>query len=166
MTPTMIVTQIVAMAENRVIGAQGKLPWHLSEDLRFFKQTTLGHAMIVGRKTFDSFGRPLPGRLNVVITRTPQVGSELVVHASSLEDALRICAERRGRWGDEVFVAGGGEIYRTALPRTDRIWLTRVLHPVVGDVTYPELPPEFAAVETQSFAEPFPYTRTLYRRAP
>lgn len=162
----MIVTQIVAMAENRVIGADGDLPWRLSEDLKFFKATTSGHALIMGRKTYDSIGRPLPGRLNIVVTRSPRPDAEGLVHVTSLDEAFAVAAREAGRWGEEVFVAGGGEIYRAALPRTDKIWLTHVLHAVRGDTTYPEMPPEFSPGETQAFSEPFPYTRTLYQRAP
>lgn len=161
----LIITQIAAMAQNRVIGAQGALPWHLSEDLRFFKQTTLGHAMIVGRKTFDSFGgKALPGRLNIVVTRTPGVDSELVRFVTSLEAAFALCLNERARWGDEVFVAGGGEIYRAAMAATDRIWLTQVRRDVDGDTTFPDIPADFVAECTTEFREPFAYARTLYVR--
>jgi dihydrofolate reductase len=162
----MMVTQIVAMAQNRVIGAAGALPWHLPEDLKFFKKMTLGRCMVVGRKTFASFGgKPLPGRLNVVVSRSPgTVAHELVRYVGSLEEAIRLAESLRGTFGDELIIAGGGEIYRQAMPSTRTIWLTEVLQTVAGDVTYPEIPPDFAARESESFAEPFAYRRTRYVR--
>ena len=165
MTGVPLVTQIVAMAENGVIGVAGALPWHLPEDLKFFKAMTLGRPMIVGRKTFDSFGgRPLPGRLNVVVTRSPLAASGLVAYVDSLDAAFALCARECETWGDEVVVAGGGEIYRAAMPRTDRIWVTVIHKTVKGDTLFPGIPADFVPTETAAFAEPFAYTRTLYVR--
>lgn len=160
---------IVAMARNRVIGTGNALPWHLSEDLKFFKRTTSGHPIVVGRKTFASFGRPLPGRLNVVITRDPKAfaaeAKEDVVFVASLGDALALCAARREKWGDEVFIAGGGEIYRAALPLLSKIYLTTIDADYEGDVSFPELPAgAFAATEEQHFTEPMAYSRALLLR--
>jgi dihydrofolate reductase len=129
---------IVAAAENGVIGRRGKLPWHLGNDLRRFKQLTMGHTIVMGRRTWESIGRPLPGRKTIVVSRQPQyrVEGEGVTVAPSLDDALRI-AEAAGE--NEVFIVGGAEIYRQALPRADRIYLTCVMAQVAieGDTYFP-----------------------------
>ena len=127
---------IAAMSENGVIGREGEIPWHLSADLRRFKRLTMGHTIIMGRKTFDSIGRPLPGRRSVVISHNTDIrlaaeGVEVVASwAAALE---KVAAE------SEFFVIGGGEIYRLALMQADRIYLTRVAAEVSGDVTFPEI---------------------------
>ena len=129
-----LVSAIVAAAENNAIGKDNQLLWHLPNDLRFFKRTTSGHTVIMGRKTYESVGRPLPNRRNVVITRQPDyaiAGAE-VFH--SLDDALDSCTD-----GTEVFVVGGAEIYQRALPVVDRIYLTRVHAAIPGDSFFPEL---------------------------
>lgn len=132
----MRISLIVAMSENRVIGREGQLPWRLSADLRRFKQLTMGHHLIMGRKTFESIGRVLPGRTSIVVTRQPGYRAQGVVVAPSLTDALRH-AEQAG--DDEAFVIGGGEIYRQILPATDRIYLTLVKAMVDGDTRFDEL---------------------------
>ncbi len=122
------------MAENRVIGRSNGLPWHLPADLRRFKALTMGSTVILGRRTFDSIGRPLAGRRLVVLTRNAAYSRPGIEVAGSLEEALE-----RAREEPEVFVAGGGEIFRLALSRVDRVYLT-VVHAVVqGDTTFPEL---------------------------
>ena len=128
------ITIIVAMAKNRVIGAGNKLPWHLSADLKRFKALTMGHHIIMGRKTWESFGRLLPGRHHVIVSRQPGYGvaGAQVVH--SLDAAIAACAG-----DDELFVIGGGEIYRQALPVTDRIYLTEIGREFDGDTRFPEL---------------------------
>ena len=129
----MTLSCIVAVSENGVIGRKNGLPWKLSADLRRFKQLTTGHAIIMGRKTHDSIGRPLPGRRSVVITRNPQYrpGDPDVVH--SLDDALGTCKR-----DEEVFVIGGQSIFEAALPRCQRLYLTRVDVVVDGDAFFPE----------------------------
>jgi len=129
-----IVSLVVAMAGNRAIGMQGRLPWHIPEDLRRFKALTLGHAIVMGRKTYESIGRLLPGRRSVIVTRQAdfQVEGALVVH--SLDEAIARCAG-----SEEVFVIGGGELYREALPRAQRIYLTRVHLAPAADTFFPEL---------------------------
>lgn len=120
------------MAKNRVIGAGNKLPWHLPADLKRFKALTLGHHIIMGRKTFESIGRLLPGRTNVVITRNPAWRFEGAVVADSLQRALELAA------GDsEVFVIGGEEVFREALPVADRIYFTEIERHFEGDVYFP-----------------------------
>lgn len=129
----MRISAIVAMSENRVIGKQGQLPWRLPEDLKRFRAITLGHAVIMGRKTFESIGRPLPHRENIVITRQKNYSAEGVRVVGSLDDALQTCANQ-----DEVFIIGGGEIYREAFPRIHRLHLTLIHAVIEGDASFPE----------------------------
>lgn len=134
-----VVSQIVAMAKNRVIGSGLEIPWRISEDFKHFKKVTMGHAMIMGRRTWDSIGRALPGRLTVVVTRDESLElPDGVLRAGSVDEALALCQARRGEWGDEIFIAGGGEIYRQTLGTTDRIYLTIVDMEPKGDVFYPD----------------------------
>lgn len=125
---------IVAMAENGVIGREGALPWHLPADLRRFKTLTMGHPMVMGRKTFESIGRALPGRRSIVVSRNPEWQAEGVETVTSLEQALTLAAAE-----EEVFVIGGAEIFALALPRADRLYLTRVHAEIEGDVFFPKL---------------------------
>jgi len=127
---------VVAMGSNRVIGAGGALPWHIPADLKRFKALTLGHSIIMGRKTYASIGRLLPGRTSVIVTRsrTLQIPGAIVVN--SLDEAVARCAGQ-----GEAFVIGGGELYREALARADRIYLTLVHLAPEGDAVFPELAP-------------------------
>jgi len=129
----MIVTIVVAISENHVIGKDNKLLWYLPNDLKHFKEITSGHTVIMGRKTFDSVGKPLPRRRNIIITRQPITieGCEVV---NSIEAALALCADE-----DEVFIVGGAEIYRQSMHLTDRIYLTIVHKPYDGDSFFPEI---------------------------
>jgi dihydrofolate reductase len=126
-------TIIVAVADNGVIGLGGKLPWKIPEDLRFFKSATMGHAIIMGRRTWDEVGRPLPGRRNIVISRTPGLTLEGAEVAPSLDDALALAR----RTDAEPFVIGGAAIYAAALPRATKILLTEVHRDVDGDTRFP-----------------------------
>jgi dihydrofolate reductase len=128
------ISLIVAMARNRVIGANGGLPWHLSSDLKRFKALTMGHHILMGRKTFESIGRVLPGRTSVVITRNPRWRAEGVVVASSLADALSKAAG-----DDEIFVIGGEQVFREALNIADRILLTEIGRDFDGDTHFPRI---------------------------
>ena len=134
----------VAIAENGVIGSKGGLPWRLSTDLKRFKAGTMGKPIVMGRKTWESFPkRPLPGRLNVVVTRDNTYRAEGAETASSLRDAIAL-AEIRARCMtaiDEICVIGGGEIYRQALPLADRLHVTHVLASVDGDTVFPTIDP-------------------------
>ncbi len=132
------VSLIVAMARNGVIGRDGGLPWHLPEDLRHFKELTLGKPIIMGRLTHESIGRPLPGRTNIVISRNPAHDAPGCVVVTSLADAIKHAATLVGVDG-EVMVIGGAQIYREALPRADRLYLTRVEVDAEGDTVFPEL---------------------------
>lgn len=125
---------IVAVARNGVIGRQGTLPWRLSADLKRFKSLTMGHHLIMGRKTFDSLdGRELPGRITIVLTRSGQVPPH-IKQTSSLDEALRMAAG-----DDEVFVIGGADIFALALPHADRLYVTWVEADVEGDVRLPAI---------------------------
>jgi dihydrofolate reductase len=133
------VTMIAAVARNGVIGDGLTMPWHLSEDLRFFKRTTMGHPMVMGRRTFDSMGA-LPGRRSVVVTRQPDWSSPGVEVAHSVPAALALATDADG--GDEeVFVVGGGEIYRQAMPYAARLLVTEVEQSPEGSVTFPRIDP-------------------------
>jgi dihydrofolate reductase len=131
-TPQSVVL-VAAVADNGVIGADGQLPWHLPDDLAHFKQVTTGNVVIMGRKTFESIGRPLPRRTNIVVTRQPDWAADGVVTASSLTDALEVAEEYDG----DAMVIGGSQIYALAMPLADRQVLTEVRATPEGDVTYP-----------------------------
>ena len=136
---------IVAASDNRVIGLAGKIPWHLPADMRYFRKKTEGHPIIMGRKTFQSIGKVLPNRRNIVISRQefPAKPLEFDV-AHSLEEALKIAqsvSSTRSSPEDEVFVIGGGEIYAQALPLADRIYFTHVYGKFEGDAFFPMLDP-------------------------
>jgi len=122
------------MDEMGGIGKDNRLPWHLSSDLKRFKQLTLGHHLLMGRKTYETIGRPLPGRTTIVITRNPQYQAAGCLVAPSLEEALGLARENGET---EAFIAGGGEIFTLALPLADRIYLTRVHAQVEADVFFP-----------------------------
>lgn len=128
----MLISFVVAVDKNNLIGGNNQLVWHLPADLRHFKDITSGHAIIMGRKTFESMGRPLKNRRNIVITRqTVEIPGCEVVH--SLQEALDLC-----KGDQEVFVIGGAEIFRQAMPVAGRIYLTRIHHAFEGDTYFPE----------------------------
>ncbi|EGG94407.1 Dihydrofolate reductase [gamma proteobacterium IMCC1989] len=133
---------IVAMANNNAIGKDNQLLWHLPEDLQYFKRTTMGKPIVMGRKTFESIGRPLPGRLNIVITRQQDWQHDGVKVVHSIDDALRLAEAQSMIDGvDEVMVIGGAEIYKTALPQADKLFITRVDAEIEGDAFFPEVDP-------------------------
>lgn len=146
----MIISIIVAMDEKRAIGVNNRVPWRLSADLKKFRELTMGHHIILGRKTFESIGRPLPGRHSIVATRDPGYKAEGCLIASSLDDALRLASERDE---SEVFICGGAEIYAQAMGVADRIYLTRVHAETEADTFFPEWD-ETAWVEKESFYQP------------
>jgi dihydrofolate reductase len=159
-----IVSLVAAMAENRVIGKHGTLPWRLPDDLKFFKRLTVDHTVIMGRKTFDEIKRPLDNRRNVVITRNPAFHPHGVTVVPSLAEALALGATER-----EVFVVGGGEIFREALPRADRLYLTVVHARVEGDTFFPEFDKDGWALESDERHEAdekhaFAFSFRTYRR--
>ncbi|TCS73893.1 dihydrofolate reductase [Sulfuritortus calidifontis] len=123
---------IAAMAKNRVIGINNTLPWHLPEDLRHFKALTMGHHIIMGRKTYESIGRPLPGRTTVIVTRDPDYRVAGCLTAHSLDAAIAACGSDA-----EVFFVGGADLYRQILPRADRLYLTEIQAEYEGDAHFP-----------------------------
>jgi len=127
---------VVAMAENRVIGKNNQLPWHLPADLRHFKTLTMGKPILMGRKTHESIGRALPGRQNIVVTRQRGYQAEGCTVAQSVDAALAACAN-----ADEVMLIGGAQLYRELLPRSTRIYLTLVHAIIPGDTLFPEIDP-------------------------
>ncbi|MFP5410742.1 MAG: dihydrofolate reductase [Gammaproteobacteria bacterium] len=127
------ISVIAALAKNRVIGIENRLPWRLPEDLAHFKALTLGHPILMGRKTFESLGRPLPGRTNVVITRNPDYRPEGCLVAASIPAAIALCGE-----ADEVFFIGGAELYAQAIPLADRLYITEVDVDAIGDAWFPD----------------------------
>lgn len=129
---------IAAVAANGVIGIANRLPWRVPEDFAFFRRTTLGHPVVMGRKTYESFGaKPLPKRLNIVITRQSGYDGRGAVVVSSLAEALRRCEA-----AERVFIIGGAEIYRQAMPFADVVWLTRMDQSFEGDAVFPTIPRE------------------------
>jgi dihydrofolate reductase len=149
----MKISLIVAVSRNGVIGIDNQLPWHLPEDLKYFKSVTMGKPIIMGRKTYDSIGRPLPGRTNIVITRDSSWQAEGVEVAQTLAQAMtlgRLACANAG--ADEAMVIGGEQIYRMTLPAADRLYLTEVQAEVEGDAFFPE----FDAKEWQQVSEQLP----------
>ena len=143
----MIIALIAAVSENGVIGRDGKIPWHLPADLKLFKRLTMGHHLIVGRKTFESIGKPLPGRKMIVLSRQPGYTVEGCLTASSLPHALEI-ASKAGE--DEVFIAGGATVYAQALPLADRFYFSQVCVKPRGDTNFPEFNLEDWTVTVQA----------------
>lgn len=130
---TMTISLIVAMGENHVIGKNGDLPWHISEDLKWFKKNTVGKPIIMGRKTFDTLKKPLPGRYNIVITsdQNYEVDGATVTH--SLDEALEAAGEV-----EEIMICGGSSVYKQALPLVDKMYITLIYHDFEGDTFFPE----------------------------
>jgi dihydrofolate reductase len=135
----MLISAIVAAARNGVIGKDNQIPWYLPADLAYFKHRTLGHCIIMGRKSFRSIGRPLPKRTNIVVTRDPFFQADGVVVTHSVREALEYAFEQGEA---EVFIIGGGEIYRQSMDEWDRIYLTEVDLEPEGDVFFPTINPE------------------------
>ena len=143
MSETLIpVAMIAAMDRNRVIGVDNQLPWYLPEDLKFFKRMTQAKPLVMGRKTFQSIGRPLPGRLNIVVTRDTGFHHDGVRVCHDLASALALADQQATIDGvEEIMVMGGAEIYAQALPHASRLYLTEVAIEVAGDARFPELDP-------------------------
>jgi dihydrofolate reductase len=141
---------VVAAADNGVIGMAGAMPWHLPDDLKRFKRMTVGHPVIMGRKTFHSIGRPLPGRHNIVLTRDPGFRADGVTVAANLAEAIAAAGLDPRARARTLFVIGGADVYRQALPIASRVELTRVHQAPEGDAFFPPLDPaSWACVESQ-----------------
>ncbi len=162
----MIISQIVAVSFNHVIGVNRGLPWHMPTDMKYFKEKTWGHHIVMGRRNYKVEGRALPGRVNIVLTHNPdyKIPDGIVVH--SLKDAISI-TEDAGE--TELFIAGGEDIYKLAMPVTDRIYLTHIHTEVEGDTFYPELDSDvWKEVSCISYKKddqnPFDYDFLVYER--
>jgi dihydrofolate reductase len=142
----MILSLLVAADENNVIGKDNKLPWHLPADLKYFRNQTWAMPILMGRKTFESIGKPLPGRKSIVITRSSEWKHEGVSVVHSIEDAI---AEAGSLGVKEIFVIGGAEIFKTSFNQANRIYLTRIHHKFEGDAYFPELSPDWQIVRSR-----------------
>lgn len=151
--PSPTLSAIVAMSSNRVIGRNGTLPWHFPEDLKFFKRTTLGHPILMGRATFESIGRPLPGRQNIVLSSTlaPTEGITII---RDLADLLAVCTVT-----DKVFVIGGARLYEALLPQCSELFLTYINEPHEGDVFLPPFEHLFDLADTDPATPPLEFRR-------
>jgi dihydrofolate reductase len=161
-----VISLIVAMAKNRVIGANRSIPWHLPGELKMFKQITMGHHMIMGRNTWESIGRLLPGRTTVIVTRQGSYKVPGAIVAATLDDAIAACGA-----DPEIFVIGGAQLYEAALPHADRIYLTDVDAEVAGDTFMPDFDlQEWRADNATTFAadakNPYSYKLTVLNRKP
>lgn len=161
--PRPCISLIAAMARNRVIGRDGRLPWSLPEDLKFFKRTTMGHPIVMGRRTFETDAGVLPGRTNIVLTRQPEyVAPAGVVICRSFDEMLQMYDGA----DEELFIIGGGVVYAEALPVAHRLYLTRIDREYMGDAFFPPFDEaSFVEKSRESFDVPMPYTRLLLERA-
>ncbi|MFA7381980.1 MAG: dihydrofolate reductase [Desulfurivibrionaceae bacterium] len=153
---------IGAMAKNRVIGRDNAIPWHIPDELQRFKATTMGHTLIMGRKTFESIGHPLPGRKTIIVSRNPKYRATGCLVVPSLAAAIALCAET-----ETIFLAGGGEIYRQGLELAQAIYLTVLDREVKGDVFFPEFDSrQFRKLSAERIEGAEPYTFSIYQRCP
>jgi dihydrofolate reductase len=148
---------IVALTRTRVIGIGNKIPWKLSEDLKLFKKVTMGHTVLMGRKTFESIGKPLPGRLNLVVSRTAEFGG-----VETIRDLDTFDPSRFENGGSEIFVIGGSEIYNKLLDRCELLYVTNVHREYEGDTYFPEFESKFEKVE--KIAQTHEFDTFIYRR--
>jgi len=160
-----MISFIVAMDKNRVIGKNNQLPWHLPEDLKFFKRVTMGHSIAMGRKTYESIGRPLPGRQNIIITRKPDYQSDGCMVFHSLREFLQFC---KGQ-SEEIFVIGGAEVFTEMFTYADRLYITYIHDEFAGDTFFPnwnEQEWELTSCEPglKDEKNPFDYEFRVYNR--
>jgi dihydrofolate reductase len=166
-TVTLMISLIVAASENNVIGRDNAIPWRLPDDWKNFKETTMGCPLIMGRKTFESIGRPLPGRRNIIVTRQRELKIEGCDVVGSLEEAIDLAKSESPR---EIFIGGGEEIYRLALPLADRVYLTRVHTTIDGTVHFPELGEEWKEMDRRGHPadekHPYAFTFLTFEKSP
>ena len=159
----MKISLIAAMAKNRVIGQKGGIPWKIPGEQKLFKKITMGHAVIMGRKTYESLGQPLPGRTNIIVTRQKDYQAEGCLVAHDLASAIKCCRTDE----DEAFICGGGQLYHEAFPQADRIYLTVIPREIPGDTYFPEVSlTEFRVRESESIQVEGvePYNFFIYER--
>lgn len=150
---------IVAYAHGRVIGRDGAMPWHIPGELRRFRDLTIGNAVIMGRRSYEEIGKPLPERLNIVLTGTRSYAGENLLCARSLEEALALAGDR------ETFIAGGGKVFEQALPMCDRLYITEIDADIEGDTYFPAFDARLFSCETEPWIEgALPYRYLTYRR--
>lgn len=142
----MIISMIAAMADNRIIGKDNQMPWHLPADFAWFKRCTMGKPVVMGRKTYESIGRPLPGRLNIVISRDASLTIEGVTTVTSIENALDVVGEV-----DEVMIIGGGAIYAACLPMANKLYVTHIEAEIEGDTQFPDWGNEFKETYSEAY---------------
>lgn len=142
----MIISMIAAMAQDRVIGKDNQMPWHLPADFAWFKKCTLGKPVIMGRKTYDSIGRPLPGRQNIVISRDPELEIKGVTTTTSIDKALEMVSDV-----EEAMIIGGGSIYKSCLPLARRLYLTHIDFDVEGDTQFPDWGEGWQQTHTENY---------------
>lgn len=165
-----MLAMMMAMDRNRLIGADGGMPWHLPGELQYFKRVTMGKPVIMGRKTFDSIGRPLPGRANIVVTRNREWSHEGVLVAPDLEAAIALAETNKGA-ADEVMIIGGASLCRQAMPLTEKLYLTVIDHAFEGDTwldsfeedAWQELSSEMVAADDKN---PYAYCCRVLQRKP
>ncbi|MFJ8064942.1 dihydrofolate reductase [Psychrobacillus sp. NPDC096426] len=158
-----MISLIVAHDSNRVMGLDNKLPWHIPGDLAYFKEKTMGKAMVMGRKTFESIGRILPGRKNIIITRNPSYKVEGADVVTNLPDAVALAKA----YHDEVMIIGGEQIFRAILPKADRLYVTFIERTFEGDTFFPEYGKEWVLVDTSEkmeTADGIHYVYLVYER--
>ena len=158
----MRISAIAALAANRVIGCEGRLPWHLPSDLQRFKRLTMGQTLLMGRRTFESIGRPLPGRRTILLSRNPTFSAAGCETADSLEAALRVAAD-----AEELFICGGAEVYRQTLPLVQRLYLTELEKDFSGEACFPEIPAiDFREVHREFVVDRINYWFCILERRP
>ena len=151
---------IAAMAQNRVIGKNNKIPWHIPEEMRHFKETTMGHAVIMGRKTFESIKTPLPGRLNVVLSRNPDISSPGFRFADSIEKGIDYCKDQK-----KIFIIGGQAIFQESIKLVDTILLSVLDQEYEGDAVFPHIPMEkFRIISEKRMGKTQPFTLFTYKQ--
>ncbi|MEF1304110.1 type 3 dihydrofolate reductase [Vibrio owensii] len=139
-------SMIAAMADNRIIGKDNQMPWHLPADFAWFKRCTMGKPVVMGRKTYESIGRPLPGRLNIVISRDASLSIEGVTTVTSIEQALEVAGEV-----EEVMIIGGGAIYAACLPMANKLYVTHIEAEIDGDTQFPDWGSEFKETYSEAY---------------
>ncbi|HHF0485243.1 type 3 dihydrofolate reductase [Vibrio diabolicus] len=142
----MIISMIAAMADNRIIGKDNQMPWHLPADFAWFKRCTMGKPVVMGRKTYESIGRPLPGRLNIVISRDETLKVEGVTTVTSIEQALGVAGDV-----EEVMIIGGGAIYAACLPMANKLYVTHIEAAIDGDTQFPDWGDEFKETYSETY---------------
>lgn len=143
----MIISMIAAMANDRIIGKDNQMPWHLPADFAWFKRSTMGKPVVMGRKTYDSIGRPLPGRQNIVISRDASLAIEGVVTVTSIDEALQVAGDV-----EEVMIIGGGTIYEACLDKANKLYVTHIEAEIQGDTQFPAWSEEFKETYSESYS--------------